>query len=95
MKVGEKEVVAEYRLRTKEGAQWLSLFQEKRQAARNDIHNINKIRGDGLMSRLEAEIKAVRLLHGAAKIPRQITLWSKDEPPLPSREQVLIWARDG
>jgi hypothetical protein len=95
MKVGEKEVVAEYRLRAKEGAQWLSLFQEKRQAARYDIHNINKIRGDELMGRLEAEIKAVRLLHGAAKIPRQITFWSKDEPPLPSREQVLIWARDG
>ena len=40
MKVGEKEVVAEYRLRTKEGAQWLSLFQEKRQAARNEAASL-------------------------------------------------------
>ncbi len=95
MKVGDKEVVAEYRLQTKEGAQWLSLYQEKRQAARNDIHDISRIRGDGLRSRLEAQTKAVRLLQGAAKIPRQITLWFNDEPPLPSRELVVVWVRDG
>jgi hypothetical protein len=95
MKVGDQEVIAEYRLQTKEGAQWLSLFHEKRQAARNDIHDIAKIRGDGLKGRLDAEIKAVRLLHGDAKIPRPIVLHTDSEPPAPSRDQVVIWARDG
>jgi len=95
MKVGEKEVIAEYRLQTREGLQWLSLFKEKRQAARNDIDGINKTRGDGLKGRLEAEIKAVRLLHGAAKIPRQLVLHTDSEPPAPSRDQVVVWVRDG
>jgi hypothetical protein len=95
MKVGEKAGLEEYRLQTTAGAQWQRLFEEKRQAVRGDDSEVSSQREQRLGAELQKELKAVRLLQGAAKIPRQLSAWNQGEPPPPSNEQVLVWVRDG
>jgi uncharacterized protein related to proFAR isomerase len=95
MKVGEKAGLEEYRLQTTAGAQWQRLFEEKRQAVRGDDSEVSSQREQRLGAELQKELKAVRLLQGAAKIPRQLSAWNQGEPPAPSNEQVLVWVRDG
>ena len=95
MKVGDKEGLEEYRLQTTEGAQWQRLFEEKRQAVRNDTAEITNEREKRLSTELQKELKAVRLLQGQAKIQRSIVPWPNPEPPAPSNEQVVVWIRDG
>jgi hypothetical protein len=95
MKVSEKEGLDEYRLQTTAGAQWQRLFEEKRQAVRGDDSEVSSQREQRLGAELQKELKAVRLLQGAAKIPRQLSAWNQGEPPPPSNEQVLVWVRDG
>ena len=95
MKVGDQPGLEEYRLQTTEGAQWQRLFEEKRQAVRNDTAEITNEREKRLSTELQKEVKAVRLLQGQAKIQRSIVHWPNPEPPTPSNEQVVVWIRDG
>ena len=95
MKVGDQPGLEEYRLQTTEGAQWQRLFEEKRQAVRNDTAEITNEREKRLGLELQKELKAVRLLQGQAKIQRSIVHWLNPEPPAPSNEQVVVWIRDG
>jgi hypothetical protein len=95
MKVGDRPGVEEYRLQTTAGAQWQRLFEEKRQAVRNDDTEVTSQREQLLNAEVQKQFKAVRLLQGAAKIPRQLSLWANPELPAPSKEQVVVWVRDG
>jgi hypothetical protein len=95
MKVGDKEGLEEYRLQTREGAQWQQLFLEKSQSIRNDDSEVTAQREQRLGSELQKELRGVRLLQGEAKIARSIYPWINPEPPAPSNEQVAVWIRDG
>jgi hypothetical protein len=95
MKVGDKEGLEEYRLQTTEGTQWQRLFEEKRQAVRNDDSEVTTQREQRLGSELQKELKTIRLLQGDAKIPRSISPWVNPEAPATSNEQVVVWIRDG
>lgn len=95
MPIPAEQGQVEYRLQTTEGAQWQRLFDEKRQAVRNDDTEVTNQREQRLGAELQKELKAVRLMQGAAKIPRPLTHWVNSEPPAPSNEQVVVWVRDG
>jgi hypothetical protein len=95
MKVGAKEGLAEYRLQTREGAQWQQRFLEKSQSIRNADTEVTSQREQRLGSELQKELKGLRLLHGEAKVGRSIVPWVNPEPPVPSNEQVVVWVRDG
>jgi hypothetical protein len=95
MPIPAEQGQVEYRLQTTEGAQWQRLFEEKRQAVRNDTAEITNEREKRLGLELQKELKAIRLLQGQAKIQRAIVHWPNPEPPAPSNEQVVVWIRDG
>ena len=95
MPIQAEQGQVEYRLQTTEGAQWQRLFEEKRQAVRNDDTEVTSQREQRLGVELQKELKAIRLLQGDAKIPRSIYPWPNPEPPVPSNEQVVVWIRDG
>ena len=95
MPIPAEQGQVEYRLQTTEGAQWQRLFEEKRQAVRNDTAEITNEREKRLGLELQKELKAIRLLQGQAKIQRSIVHWPNPEPPAPSNEQVVVWIRDG
>ncbi|MEI8251310.1 MAG: BREX system P-loop protein BrxC [Synechococcus sp. ELA057] len=95
MPIPAEQGQVEYRLQTTEGAQWQRLFEEKRQAVRNDTAEITNEREKRLGLELQKELKAVRLLQGQARIQRSIVYWPNPEPPAPSNEQVVVWIRDG
>jgi hypothetical protein len=95
MPIQAEQGQVEYRLQTTEGAQWQRLFEEKRQAVRNDETEITHQREQRLKEKREKELKTVRLLQGEAKMPRSI-VWNQDaNPPAPSKEHVVVWIRDG
>jgi hypothetical protein len=95
MPIPAEQGQVEYRLQTTEGAQWQRLFEEKRQAVRNDTAEITNEREKRLGLELQKELKAIRLLQGQDKIQRSIVYWPNPEPPAPSNEQVVVWIRDG
>jgi hypothetical protein len=95
MKVGDKQGLEEYRLQTTEGAQWQRLFEEKRQAVRNDANEVSTRREQLLAEAVQQEVKALQLSHGQPRIKRPIALCQSTEQPAASKEQVLIWVRDG
>lgn len=95
MPIQAEQGQVEYRLQTTEGAQWQRLFEEKRQAVRNDDTEVTSQREQRLGVELQKELKAIRLLQGDAKIPRSIVQWINPEQPAPSNEQVVVWIRDG
>jgi hypothetical protein len=64
MKVGDKQGLEEYRLQTTEGAQWQRLFEEKRQAVRNDANEVSTRREQLLAEAVQQEVKALQLIHG-------------------------------
>ncbi len=95
MPIQAEQGQVEYRLQTTEGAQWQRLFEEKRQAVRNDESEVTNRREQRLGAEFQKELRAVRLLHGEAKISRSIKTHSEAESPTPSNEQVVVWVRDG
>lgn len=95
MKVGDQPGLEEYRLQTTEGAQWQRLFDEKRQAVRNDPTEVTTRRENLLGTAVQDELKGIRLLQGDSKTQRGLTLWMQGEQPPPSKEQVVVWVRDG
>jgi hypothetical protein len=95
MKVGDQQGLEEYRLQTTEGAQWQGQFEEKKQAVRNDASELTNKREQLLGQAIQEELKAVKLSQRDAKIARKLSLWISGEPPAPSKEEVVVWVRDG
>lgn len=90
MKVGE-----EYRLQTKEGAEWDGEFRRRQSKLANDDADIQIRRDQFAYAEADRIIRSVKIVHGAAKEARQ-TLVSRDQvPPAGNGESVPLWLRDG
>lgn len=90
MKVGD-----EYRLQTKEGAEWDAEFRRRQSKLANDDADI-QIRRDQLMyADADRIIRSVKIVQGAAKEARQIVISRDQAPPTGNGENVPLWLRDG
>lgn len=88
------KVDSEYRLQTTEGAAWESEFRKRRGAVINDQPMIAMRRGELLKKALEAALGNLNVLHGDAKIRRNIRLHYGDGKPDKS-DDIILWVRDG
>jgi hypothetical protein len=88
MKVGE-----DYRIQTKQGAEWNQAFVEAATAYNNSNEHaeMRERRFKEHLSELTAKIK---LIHGACKERRDLFMHYGTLPPDPSREGVPVWCRD-
>lgn len=90
MQVGD-----EYRLQTREGAEWDREFRNRQTRLANDDAHI-QIRRDALLyAQADAIIRTVKLLHGTAKESRQFQVHRDQAPPQAAGDGIPLWVRDG
>ncbi len=90
MRVGD-----EYRIQTREGAEWDREFRNRQTKLANDPTDLQIRRDQLLYAEFEKAVRGLRILHGAAKQPRQLTLHREDTPPVVSGQSIPVWVRDG
>jgi hypothetical protein len=88
-------VDAEYRLQTREGAEWDREFRAQQNRAAADTSTVYFRREQLIGAEFESAIKGVQLLQGAAKEARKLAVHRGDTPPPADTGVVHIWMRDG
>ena len=90
MQVGD-----EYRLQTRESAEWETDFQRRRARIRADDSRIASERAHEFRSAFTTALKGITLTQGLSKTPRKYDIhFGPDSPPV-STGNVPIWIRDG
>jgi hypothetical protein len=90
MKVGD-----EYRLQTKEGAEWDAEFRRRQSKLANDDADIQIRRDQQLYAEADRVVRSVKIVQGAAKEARQLAISRDQTPPTNNGESVPMWIRDG
>ena len=92
MTVGE-----EYRIQTREGAEWERAFREERTRLAQTEAEIGARRDELLAAAVQQELRGVRPVQGAAKVRRRVEPHLRmDEPPGSGAGDVVwVWVRDG
>jgi hypothetical protein len=85
----------EYRLQTKEGAEWDAEFRRRQSKLANDDADIQIRRDQLLYADADKIIRAVKIVQGAAKEARQVVISRDQTPPTGNGENVPLWLRDG
>jgi hypothetical protein len=85
----------DYRLQTKEGAEWDAEFRRRQSKLANDDADIQIRRDQLLYADADKIIRAVKIVQGAAKEARQVVISREQTPPTGNGENVPLWLRDG
>lgn len=88
-------VDSEYRLQTREGAQWTSEFNRRRNDVLRDESRINSERAELLRQAMRQALKNLRPQQGRSKEPRRFNMELSSTRPAPSRDEITVWMRDG
>ncbi len=89
MQVGD-----EYRLQTRESAEWEMDFQRRRARIRTDDSRIASDRATAFHNAVTAALKGITITQGLSKTPRKFeTYFGPDSPPV-NTGNVPIWIRD-
>ena len=90
MRVGDQ-----YRLQTKEGAEWEGDYSSRATALRGDAARLTETRTTKVQELVRAELKGVAsVLHGASRTPRKIDLTFGADAPI-GGGGIPVWVRDG
>jgi hypothetical protein len=85
----------EYRLQTREGSDWDREFRNRQTKLNNDDAAIQFKRDQLLYGDIDKTIRAIRIMQGAAKEPRQFLIHREQTEPVVDGSTVPIWIRDG
>lgn len=88
-------VETEYRMQTREGAEWTRAFQRAKDALLGDTGKLGSYRADLLKAKCGEALKKVKLSHGASKVARKIEPHFGVEAPESDGVSVPVWIRDG
>jgi hypothetical protein len=88
------KVSDEYRLQTKEGAEWDAEFRRRQGKLANDEADIQIRRDNQLYAEADRVIRTVKVVQGAAKEARQVVVSRDQTPPAGNGESVPLWIRD-
>lgn len=87
-------VGGEYRLQTKESAEWEREYRSRRARILADDTRIASDRTTEFRTAIQQELRGIKLLHGASKTPRRYELHFGDAPPPANSDAVPVWVRD-
>lgn len=87
-------VGGEYRLQTKESAEWEKDYRMRRARILGDDTRIATDRITEFRSAIQKELKGIRLVQGASKTPRRFDLHFGDALPQVTGDAVPVWVRD-
>lgn len=85
----------EYRLQTREGADWDKDFQNARTKLNNDDIELQTERERFLYGKLASVLDGIRVLQGKAKELRRLSVSRDATPPEQAGEGLTVWIRDG
>ena len=85
----------EYRLQTREGADWDREFRNRQTKLSGDDKAIQFRRDQLLYAEADKIVRALRLTQGAAKESRQFAIHRDQTPPVPDGSTIPVWIRDG
>lgn len=88
-------VAGEYRLQTREGAEWDNDFRTRVQKIQSDDTTIQIHRNRVLYAAVEAQIGTVKVIQGAAKESRRFAVTREETAPAVSGTDIPIWIHDG
>jgi hypothetical protein len=89
------EVGDEYRLQTREGAEWDREFRTRQQKLSTDPAQEQIKREQLLYGELGRVVGTIQLLQGAAKVRRTLSISRDATPPAGDGEGLVAWAQDG
>lgn len=87
------KIDGEYRIQTRQGAEWNARFNEK-VAAFNSSNDVHLERDRLFKAAVSKAVDSIRLVQGAAKERRSLVAHYSVTPPDKSIEGVVVWARD-
>ena len=85
----------EYSLQTRESSEWEAELRNRQSRLANDPTGMSGKRAQLLGAAVQAAVGSIRLLHGACKEPRKLSLNFGAEPPPDGGPDVAVWIRDG
>ena len=85
----------EYSLQTRESSEWEAEFRNRQSRLANDPTGMSGKRAQLLGVAVQEAVGSIRLLHGACKEPRKLSLNFGAEPPPDGGPDVAVWIRDG
>jgi hypothetical protein len=85
----------EYRLQTREGSDWDREFRNRQTKLNNDDAAIQFKRDQLVYGDIDKTIRAIRIMQGAAKEPRQFLIHREQTAPVVDGSSIPIWIRDG
>jgi len=85
----------EYRLQTREGSDWDREFRNRQTKLNNDDAAVQFKRDQLLYGDIDKTVRAIRVMQGAAKEPRQFLIHREQTAPVIDGSGVAIWIRDG
>jgi hypothetical protein len=87
-------VGGEYRLQTRESAEWERDRRARYQKIANDATRLASDRLSEFRTTVNAALKAVKLVQGASKVPRKFDLHFGLDAPSSGSDSVQVWIRD-
>jgi hypothetical protein len=90
MRVGD-----EFRIQTEEGRNWDFEFRQREVKLKSNTTNFDEQRDRLLGAEIDRIVRSLKLLQGAAKEARSLTLHRTQDPPTASGETIPVWVRDG
>ncbi len=90
MKVGE-----EYRLQTKEGAEWDREFRNRKTHLSNNDADVQILRDTLLYAEADSVVRSIKLFQGAAKEARHLQVFRDQTAPTVASDVIPVWIRDG
>jgi hypothetical protein len=90
MRVGE-----EFRIQTEEGRNWDDEFRRREVKLKSDTAFFDERRDQYLAADVAQIVSKIKLVQGAAKVPRTLAMHRTAEPPASDGESIPIWLRDG
>ncbi|MBZ2183842.1 MAG: BREX system P-loop protein BrxC [Bryobacter sp.] len=88
-------VGSEFRIQTEEGRNWDSEFRQREAKLKNNVAFFDERRDQLLADKVQKTIEKVKVLHGAAKVPRELKVYRSQDVPQSDGESIQIWLRDG
>lgn len=88
-------VGSEFRIQTEEGRNWDSEFRQREAKLKNDVAFFDERRDQLLAADVQEVVDKVKVLHGAAKVPRDLKVHRSQDVPQSDGESIQIWLRDG
>jgi hypothetical protein len=89
------QVDSEYRMQTREGAEWNQKYLEAMHKLLDDPAKLGSERSQRLKEHCTAILTKFKLTHGASKEARRLDIHFGSEPPAEGGAAVPVWIRDG